>query len=86
MTTASAHHSPEFDYIEGGVNGLVVTGGDAPDNYAAAVITLLSDAETWNRLSAGALSAASRYTVEDAAERFVDGLESALTGIGRVDR
>ena len=76
ITTATAMHSPEVAYLENGINGIIA--GDDPDEYAAAVVQLLSDQEHYRKLSEAALSASKLYTVEEMANRFADGIYSCL--------
>lgn len=78
ITTADALHSPEVEYLEDGVNGVVMPGGCGPREYADAAIRLLQDEARWAEISAGARRSAATHTIADAADRFVIGLESAL--------
>lgn len=78
VTSAAALHSPEIDYLEHDVNGLLVDDRGDPRAYSQAVIALLNDPQRLKRLQAGCKSARERYTVEAMAERFAEGVEAAL--------
>lgn len=78
VTLADSRHSPEFEYLEAGVNGVVVGAGAGADKYADAVVRLLLDPEALDVLSSAAVKAAASHSIEEAAERFVDGLQAAL--------
>lgn len=82
VTMADSLHSPEIEYLEHGVNGLVVAAPAGSTEYADAVISVLRDASSWDELSAGAKNSAGRHTVEAAAAHFVEGLQAALRGSG----
>ena len=76
VSTLNARHSPEIAYLQNGVNG-VLTGDTGPE-HADAVIRLLTDAAWWRSLSANALASSQKYTVENMADRFADGLSRCL--------
>jgi len=78
VTTADAMHSPEAEYVENGFNGVILDGGASPAEYADVVQALLADNGTRRRLSTGASASAKRYSLSEAAERFVNGLVSAI--------
>lgn len=78
VTMADSLHSPEIEYLEHGVNGVVVAAPAGPDEYADVVIDLLQDESTWDQLRAGAMSSVGRHTVGEAADHFVEGLQAAL--------
>lgn len=78
VTTDCRGHGPEIAYLRDGVNG-VMTKCDA-DDYAAAVINLLRNPNKLIRLKSGCRESAARYTVENMAMAFADGIEAALTG------
>ncbi|MFE0105749.1 glycosyltransferase family 4 protein [Streptomyces sp. NPDC059009] len=76
VTAEWPFHSVEFEYLEHGRNAWVVRGGER--EFAAAVVELLRDGERVERLRAGCVEDAARYTVEGMSERFADGLERLL--------
>lgn len=78
VTTADALHSPEIEYLDDGVNGVVLAPGTDAAAYADAVVALLEDAHARERLSRGSRQAAESHTVEAAAARFVAGLVAAV--------
>lgn len=71
-------HGPEIEYLEDGVNGVMLPSGTTPLNYAESVAALLADESRLKQLSDGALSAASRYTMEEMVNRFTQGVLHAL--------
>ena len=78
VTTNVPFHSPEFDYLENGRNGVVVEDPDDLAGYAAAVTRVLSDEGHRAALLAGAEEALATYTIENMVRRFADGVEQAL--------
>lgn len=72
LTTNLPVHSPEIEYLEHGVNGLML----APDAdvYAGQVVTLLTDAERLDALRVGARACSRRYSVEAMADNFSRGV------------
>lgn len=80
VTTADALHSPEFEYLDDGVNGVIVPLGGGAEAYASTVTQILLDGRRWSLLSDGAERTADRHTVQAAAQRFTDGLAAAIGG------
>ncbi|MDP9351289.1 MAG: group 1 glycosyl transferase, partial [Chloroflexota bacterium] len=78
VTTAVPSHGPEIDYLEDGVNGVVVRETDNPAMYASAVARLLKDGNLRGKLVSGCRSSKDKYTVEEMAERFASGVRTAL--------
>lgn len=78
VTTDVPYHSPEIDYLEPDVNGVLLPAGADPRAYAAAVAELLGDEPRLERLIAGCRAAAGSFTIEDMAERFAAGIYRAL--------
>lgn len=78
VTTQLAYHSPEFDYLRPGENGVVVQDADSASAYALAVAAVLTEDETLARLRQGCAVAVRHYSIEAMAERFVDGVMAAL--------
>ncbi|MEP7706675.1 glycosyltransferase family 4 protein [Paraglaciecola sp. 25GB23A] len=76
VTTRDALHSPEYDYLENGKNGLV-TKGTASD-FANAIVKLLGDSATLNEMQRNAFLDSQKYTVEEMARRFANGIISAV--------
>ena len=76
ITTADALHSPEFDYLIDGVNG-VITPGDV-STYTTAVLELFKNEDACQLLSIGALESSKLYTVTAMAENFCGGVLKCL--------
>lgn len=66
----------EMEYIEHGENGLITA--HEPSSYAIAVVRLLGDHAFHRRLSAGAVRAGDRYTIEAMVENFAGGVLDCL--------
>lgn len=79
VTTDVPFHSPEIEYLVDGYNGAIVRGSPSPRDYAEQVTRLLKDEPARRRLVHGARESATLYTVETMADRFADGVVSALT-------
>jgi hypothetical protein len=78
VTTSVPQHAPEVEYLEDGVNGVMLPSSSSPSSYAAEVTALLRDSEALRLLSAKALEAGSLYTEEGMVSRFAAGIEAAL--------
>jgi len=76
ITTDIADHGPEFDYLNDGVNGLLIA--DEVRAYADAIVSLLSDEPRLKNLSSGAALSAQQYSIENMAEKFAEGIISCL--------
>lgn len=78
VTTDLPYHSPEIDYLEDGVNGVMVRDNDDPAAYARAVARVLTDDAYRAQMQAGGQAAMATYTIENMAERFASGVVKAL--------
>lgn len=78
VTTDLPYHSPEIDYLEDGVNGVIVDESGSVAAYADAVVRVIVDDAWRRRLQAGAQAALETYTIENMAERFAGGVLQAL--------
>jgi glycosyltransferase involved in cell wall biosynthesis len=76
LTTDCRLHSPEIAYLRHGHNGLVAP--DTFEDYVQAAVTLLTQPEASRRLKQGCTDSALRYTVENMARRFTDGIGRCL--------
>lgn len=76
LTTDCGRHGPEIAYLENGINGLM-TADDLP-SYVDTCVRLLRDPSARDGLRAGCAASASKYTVENMARRFADGVTQAL--------
>ncbi len=76
VTTDCGLHSPEIVYLENGENGLMTA--NTIDDYVASVVSLLSNDDAVARLRAGCEVSAKKYTVENMARNFADGVMQCL--------
>ena len=76
ITTNVSYHSPEIEYLENGVNGLIVS-TDA-ESYASAIVNLLNDDVVRSRLVKGAVESANRYNIESMVANFANGVRKCL--------
>jgi glycosyltransferase involved in cell wall biosynthesis len=76
VTSRITAHGPEIEYLEPGVNGLMVEAD--PRVMARACARLLRAPTDLVRMREGCRASATRYTVDSMAQRFADGIESAL--------
>ena len=79
ISTAGRMHAPEFEYIEDGVNGLVLPGDATSEQYADAVRLLLEDHARLSLLSEGARRSAGLYTEDSMVARFTEGIVRAIS-------
>lgn len=79
VTTRYPYHSPEIAYLEDGVTGLIVEEWESPRAYADAVLALLRDDARREAMRDAAHKLADHYTIENMAERFANGVLSALS-------
>ena len=78
VTTSVPSHGPEIEYLEDGVNGLVVKDASSPRAFGDAVASALQNDALLAKLRAGCERARARYTIEEMVERFADGVRRAL--------
>jgi glycosyltransferase involved in cell wall biosynthesis len=71
-------HSPEIEYLEDGVNGVLLPAGTTPLQYGEHVARLLDDRACLDRLRDGCADAAATYTVDAMVHRYAEGLLAAL--------
>jgi glycosyltransferase involved in cell wall biosynthesis len=76
ITTRHPTHGPEIEYLEEGVNGLITD--HLPWAYAEAVTSLLAGKDFLARLQAGAKTSAEKYSIENMAANFGNGIQSCL--------
>ena len=76
ITTDCRIHSPEIAYLVSGENGVMTANTVAA--FSDTVIHLLQDERERRRLGGNARSTAAHYTIENMAQRFRDGILSAL--------
>lgn len=70
-------HSPEVEYIEHEINGLILP----PDMnaYARTVVALLGDADRLRRMQDAARAASARHSIEAMATNFANGIRACLS-------
>lgn len=83
LTCDLPYHSPEIEYLEHDVNGLMLAKDATPTDFAEACVRLLTNEKELARLSKAARQASFRYTLEEMVERFARGVLAAL-GTGDV--
>jgi glycosyltransferase involved in cell wall biosynthesis len=76
LTTRFEFHAPEVEYLEHDINGLIAAPN--PEAFGQAVSSLLSDRDRLDRLCAGASATADKYSIENMAENFRNGIKSCL--------
>jgi glycosyltransferase involved in cell wall biosynthesis len=77
ITRRSLRHGPELDYIEPGVNGLVVDGD--LDEFAAAIAEVIASPDRQRALAQGALKTRSELTLDEMVRAFDDGVAASLS-------
>jgi glycosyltransferase involved in cell wall biosynthesis len=78
ITTDISYHSPEIEYLQDGLNGMIVSPADDVDRYASVVADLLTDDPRLAIMAENCERTASRLTIESMADRFLDGVVRAL--------
>jgi glycosyltransferase involved in cell wall biosynthesis len=78
VTMEWEHHSPEFDYLENGVNARVLPLGATAAEFGSAIADLLADPAAIEHLRDGCRTAAATYTLDAMAANFAAGLLAAL--------
>jgi L-malate glycosyltransferase len=76
VTTDCGLHSPEIAYLAHGVNGLMTP--NTMDDYVAAVVDVLRNPARQAALAQGCRDSAAKYTVENMARNFADGVQACL--------
>lgn len=77
LTTDCGLHSPEIVYLEHGVNGVMTPNTVAA--FADATAALLTDDAALATLRAGCAASAARYTIDNMARHFADGVVACAT-------
>ena len=78
VTTDIPLHSPEIEYLEQGVNGVVVSPADDVGAFAGAVAELFANREKMDLLIAGCRRSAKAFSIESMATNFGAGVMDAL--------
>jgi glycosyltransferase involved in cell wall biosynthesis len=78
VTTNLSFHSPEIDYLDNGINGLIINNDSSVDAYANEVSRLFENESLRQKLVEGCRLAKSKYSIEEMASRFATGVLEAL--------
>jgi glycosyltransferase involved in cell wall biosynthesis len=76
LTTCFPYHSPEIEYLEPGVDGVISE--NSLEAYVSAVVEVLRSDELRHRLKIGCRQKARRYGVENMVGNFSHGIQGAL--------
>lgn len=85
ITCEDRHHSPEVDYIQNEVNGLILESAD-PQHMALKISQLVEDEEALNRMSAQALKTAHTLHPDNSIKAFVDAINYVNLGELAIDQ
>ncbi|HKP17781.1 MAG TPA: glycosyltransferase family 4 protein [Gaiellaceae bacterium] len=77
ITRAGARHAPEIEYVETGVNGLVVQGG--LEDFVSALAAFVESPAEQRHLAAGALASRAALGLAPMVEAFDRGVRAALS-------
>ena len=80
VTTNIRNHGPEIEYLENGINGIMVEESENLQAYANAVIDLLNDEPRRQRLIENCRKASEKYTIENMVANFINGIQQTLKG------
>ena len=83
VTQTAALHSPEYDYLDNGLNGLSV-GDDSARAYADAVVSIYLEEGRLLRMGERCAADARRYTLDAMASNFTAGIVTCLRQAGRL--
>jgi len=72
LTCDIPNHSPEIEYLQHGYNGVMTAAIE--DDYAQAVVDIFNAPEELAQLRNNALASSSRFSIENMAQNFVDGI------------
>jgi len=76
ITTQYPYHSPEIEYLNNGLNGIMTD--DDLEEYSEAVVELLTDSRLREKLVEGCENSAKHYTVETMVDNFASGIVNCL--------
>lgn len=76
-------HRPEIEYLQDGVNGVLIGRASSAAAYAAAVVSLLRAGNQLRAFSIAARESARRYSAENTVAQYVAGLEGFAEAEGR---
>jgi glycosyltransferase involved in cell wall biosynthesis len=78
ITCDVAGHGPEIEYIDHGVNGMILAETATPLEFATEAAGLFTAADRLEQLRASALETAATFTMSQMVERFASGILNAL--------
>ena len=78
LSVAGEEHPPEFEYLQNGVNAIIVPAGSSADAYGRRIADVIGDEELLARLRLGCRSSARVYTLGTMVDRFSEGVLRAL--------
>lgn len=78
IATKLPYHSPEIEYLENGVNGIIIQDCNDVGEFAQEAARLLNDAEWHSKLVAGTIVSLEKYSLASMATYFADGVMSVL--------
>jgi glycosyltransferase involved in cell wall biosynthesis len=76
ITTKYPYHSPEIEYLEHNVNGLITA--DNQIDYFNTVKDLLQNPDKIQQLAEGCRNSAEKYTLDQMVDNFAEGIKQAL--------
>ncbi len=79
LTTSVPTHGPEIEYLQHGVNGLILPSDSSPREYGESILEVLTDHALRSNLERGAAASGLVYTGASMVRRFADGIELALS-------
>lgn len=77
VTTAISTHGPEIDYLDDGVNGLIVQDSFSVDAFSDKAVDLLVNERWRHHLAAGCRASVTKYSIENSARLFSSGIHAA---------
>jgi glycosyltransferase involved in cell wall biosynthesis len=78
VTTKIPYHSPEIEYLNPGINGVMVEEFNSPEAYADEVIYLLTHEDQRQKLVEGCRISKKIYTIDKMVGLFAEGVQKAL--------
>lgn len=78
ITTGIDYHSPEIEYLNDGVNGVIAPEHSTPGEFAQVAARLLADPERLAGMQFEADRSGRELSIEEMARRFADGVVQAL--------
>jgi glycosyltransferase involved in cell wall biosynthesis len=78
ISTNNARHSPEIEYIDNGVNGILTD--DDELSYSNAILKLLENSGIYDDIKESAKNSGRYYTLDNMVENFYDGIAKVVSG------